>query len=201
MSRSKLRLSAAFLSLALVAGLFVAALPAARAQGAPHTTRLLTLAPGDTLDGVLATAGVDAADAQAAIDALAPLVPPRALQPGQKLTLDFSGATLSELRLAIAVDRDIVVARTGGASFAAQPRRRPLTRVPELAAGVIRTSLFAAAQDAGVPRHVLTAMIRAFSYDVDFQRKSWPRSWTSSPAPWSRGSLPPPRPGAGNDGS
>lgn len=175
MSRSKTRLPAAFLlPAALLAGLFAPAAPAARAEGAPLTTRILTLAPGDTLTGVLAAAGVDAADAQAASDALAPLFPPRELQSGQEMALDFSGATLRELRLTVAVDRDIVVDRAGTGSFAARQRWRPLTRVPELAAGVVRTSLFEAAEHAGVPRQVLSEMIRAFSYDVDFQRELKP---------------------------
>jgi murein DD-endopeptidase MepM/ murein hydrolase activator NlpD len=130
---------------ALVVWLFAptAEAPGARAEAAPSppaaaiatrlTTRLLTLAPGDTLNGVLTAAGVGLADTQAAIDALLPVFPPRELKPGQEMALAFSGAALQELRLNTAIDRDIVVTRAGDGSFAAHQRPRALTRVPELA--------------------------------------------------------------------
>jgi murein DD-endopeptidase MepM/ murein hydrolase activator NlpD len=152
----------------------VFATPPAPVLAAPPTTRLLRLAAGDTLRSVLAAAGVSAGEAQAAIAAIAPVFPPRALKPGQEMALDFIGLELSELRLATGIDRDIVVTRTGDGSYTARPRARRLTRVPELAAGVIRTSLFEAASDAGVPMPVLSEMIGAFSYDVDFQRDLQP---------------------------
>ncbi|MGO8916984.1 MAG: M23 family metallopeptidase [Stellaceae bacterium] len=152
----------------------VFATPPAPVLAAPPTTRLLRLAAGDTLNGVLAAAGVGASDTQAAISALAPVFPPRALKPGQEMALDFVGVELSELRLTTGIDRDIVVTRAGDGSFTARQRARTLTRVPELAAGVIRTSLFEAASDAGVPMPVLSEMIHAFSYDVDFQRDLQP---------------------------
>jgi murein DD-endopeptidase MepM/ murein hydrolase activator NlpD len=141
---------------------------------APPTTRLLRLAAGDTLNDVLHGAGLAARDAQAVIAALAPVFPPRALKPGQEIALDFTGVELGELRLTTGVDRDIVVTRTADGSFTAHPRLRKLAHVPELAAGVIRTSLFEAAGEAGVPMPVLNEMIHEFSYDVDFQRDLHP---------------------------
>jgi len=78
------------------------------------------------------------------------------------VVLDFAGA-LRELRF----EAPAVTVTHGGITshFAA-----PLTRVPELTAGVIRTNLFEAAGDAHLPDTVLAEMIRAFSYDIDFQR-------------------------------
>jgi murein DD-endopeptidase MepM/ murein hydrolase activator NlpD len=46
--------------------------------------------------------------------------------------------------------------------------------VPHLSVGTIRSSLYEAAVDAGVPLPVLQEMTRAFSYDVDFQREVQP---------------------------
>lgn len=148
--------------------------PPAPVLAVPPTTRLLRLAAGDTLDAVLLGAGLGARDAQAVIAALAPVFPPRALKPGQELALDFVGLDLGELRLATGVDRDVVITRAADGSFAARSRLRKLTHVPELAAGVVRTSLFEAANGAGVPMPVLNKMIREFSYDVDFQRDLQP---------------------------
>ncbi len=85
---------------------------------------------------------------------------------GHDIVLDFAGA-LHELRFQAPA---ITVIHAGVTShFAA-----PLTRMPELAAGVIRTSLFEAAGDAHVPEAVLAEMTRAFSYDIDFQRDLQP---------------------------
>ena len=178
---------AAALALALVASLFAHAAKAPEAMvqlseiseiaavaTEPLLSRLVRLAPGDTLQGVLAEAGVAAADAHAAIEALIPVFSPRGLKAGQEIELAFLGASLMELHFTAAVDRDIVVARSGERNFAARERTRPLARVVELAAGTIRTSLFDAASDAGVPMPVLAEVIRAFSYDVDFQRDVQP---------------------------
>ena len=148
--------------------------PPAPVLAPPPTTRLLRLAAGDTLNEVLLGAGLTARDVQAVIVALAPIFPPRALKPGQEIALDFIGLELGELRLTTGVDRDIVVTRAANGGFLARARLRRLTHVPELAAGVIRTSLFEAANGAGVPMPVLNEMIREFSYDVDFQRDLQP---------------------------
>jgi murein DD-endopeptidase MepM/ murein hydrolase activator NlpD len=141
---------------------------------APQTTRLLRLAPGDTLNELLLGAGLAPRDVQAAIAALAPLFPLRALKTGQEIALDLVGLELAELRLATGIDRDVVVTRGADGGFTARARLRKLTHVPELAAGIIRTSLFEAANGAGVPMAVLSEMIREFSYDVDFQRDLQP---------------------------
>jgi murein DD-endopeptidase MepM/ murein hydrolase activator NlpD len=148
--------------------------PPAPVLTAPPTTRLLRLAAGDTLNDVLLGAGLAGRDVQAVIAALARVFPPRALKPGQEIALDFTGLDLDELRLTTGADRDIVVTRAGDGTFAAHARERKLRHVPELAAGVIRTSLFEAANGAGVPMPVLSEMIHEFSYDVDFQRDLQP---------------------------
>jgi murein DD-endopeptidase MepM/ murein hydrolase activator NlpD len=136
-------------------------------------SRRLRAAPGATLSGVLADAGVASEEARDAIDALRPVWNPRALKPGQEIALQF-GAHLTELRFAGTRERDVVVARAGDGHFITHAEPRYLARVPVLAAGVIRSSLSAAARDAGVPPPILAEMIGAFSYDVDFQRDLQP---------------------------
>lgn len=140
----------------------------------PPAPRLVQVSSGDTLMGLLIEEGVPASDAQEAIDALKPVWNPRALKIGQQLKLQFADSGLQELRLASTVDRDVIVARAADGHFSSHALHHPLTRVAELAHGVIRTSLFDAAADAGVPMPVLAEMIHAFSYDVDFQREVQP---------------------------
>jgi murein DD-endopeptidase MepM/ murein hydrolase activator NlpD len=136
----------------------------------PH---ILRPARGDTLQGALSEAGVAARDVKAAIDALKPIFAPREFLTGQEIVLDFADA-LKELRFNAASDRDIVVARSPDGNFAAQALPRRLTRAPVLAGAIIRTNLFEAASEVGLPMRVLTEMIRTFSYDVDFQRDLQP---------------------------
>src|SRR5262249_52770783 len=75
-------------------------------------------------------------------------------------------------QVALAANRRISVERGADGQYTAQVRDNPLTREHLRASGVMRgPSLTAAGTDAGVPRSVMLALIRAFSYDVDFQRE------------------------------
>ena len=47
----------------------------------------------------------------------------------------------------------------------------PLTSQPLLASGTIRTSLFAATDDAGIPDAVATQLAEIFATDIDFRRE------------------------------
>jgi murein DD-endopeptidase MepM/ murein hydrolase activator NlpD len=151
--------------------------PGAHAAGpaaSDASPRLVQVRSGDTLMGVLVREGVAAADAQDAIASLRRVWDPRDLQVGQEIALGFDTARLREMRLTASLERDVIVTRDGDGRFASQARPRPLTRLPELATGTIASSLFETATDAGVPPPVLAEMIRAFSYDVDFQREVQP---------------------------
>jgi len=137
-------------------------------------SRVVRVETGDTLMGLLVDAGVAPGDAQEAIAALKPVWNPRDLKVGQELALLFTAERLQELHFTPALDRDLIVQRGESGHFGARAEQRPLTRTVELATGAIRSSLFEAASDAGVPPTVLAEMIRALSYDVDFQREIHP---------------------------
>lgn len=137
----------------------------------PH---IVQVRRGDTLMTLLARSGVASADAQEAIDTLRQVWNPRELRIDQEVVLDFGPTRLEAIRIAADLDRTVKVARGGDGRFASSAQQRPLMRVPRLATGTIRTSLYEAAMDGGVPPTVLTEMVRAFSYDVDFQRDIQP---------------------------
>jgi murein DD-endopeptidase MepM/ murein hydrolase activator NlpD len=142
--------------------------------GISMASQLVRVASGDTLMTLLVDAGVASGDAQEAITALEPVWNPRALRVGQEIALQFADERLQEMRLAAALDRDVIVARGEDGHFASRAQVRALVHQAELATGTIRTTLFEAASDAGVPMSVLADMIHAFSYDVDFQREVHP---------------------------
>ncbi len=151
-------------------------------QTAPDglTRRAVMIGKGDTLFVALTKAGSAAGDAEAAIAAFRTVHNPRSLQIGQTLTLAFetlmdedkTGAfRLAEIALDVAPDRDILVARQADDSFHASEVARDLVRRLEKASGVIQTSLYDAAMEAGLPISILMEMVQIFSFDVDFQRE------------------------------
>ncbi|QEX24276.1 hypothetical protein FRZ61_42170 [Hypericibacter adhaerens] len=139
---------------------------------------------GDTLMTILVNAGVSHDDAYGAVDALKDLFAPRDLRPGQEIALTFSAPEkqhqgpidfqLVSLSLQPSVERDLQVTRAFDGGFQAFAIDRPLTHRNVAIQGEIQSSLFGAAESAGVPVAVITAAIKAFSYDVDFQRDIQP---------------------------
>ena len=139
---------------------------------------------------VLADAGIKLDEAHAAIVALSDVFSPRQLKPGQpiKLTLapsgqddaEFDGSGSSELQLMAlslqpSVARNVELVRGLDGAFTAQSTDVPLHREMARAAGNIQSSLFEAGQADGVPIEVMSEIIHAFSYDVDFQRAKFSR--------------------------
>ena len=137
--------------------------------------RVIRVAAGDTILSLLTEESVPRDTAHQAIDALREVFDPRRLQIGQEVTLlfDHSGESglFQGLELMPDVESVASVSRTPetGAfvpvqqTIALETRRRA-------AVGDIESSLAAAGDAAGVPYEILVQLIRAYSYDVDFQR-------------------------------
>ena len=132
---------------------------------------------GDTLMKALLKAGSGPRDAEAAITALKALFDPRRLRAGQRLNValvpaaDGGKVVLHRLTIGISPGRNIEAGRLEEGGFAARTVEATLEKLIVHAGGTIDSSLYKAADDAGVPAPVLWEMIRAFSYDVDFQRE------------------------------
>ncbi|TQV73374.1 M23 family metallopeptidase [Denitrobaculum tricleocarpae] len=151
---------------------------------------------GDTLMGLMVGAGAGRSDAHEAITALREVYSPRRLRPGQEIELTFStisaideeeanaqgsaddtnaDSLLMGLSLQSAVDEIVQVARAAASDdFVAEAIARPLERQVLHGSGTIESSLFVAARNAGIPNSVMIGLMRAFSYDVDFQREIQP---------------------------
>ncbi len=149
----------------------------------PSFQYVLRVGRGDTLGGLLVDAGVPAADADAAIRALAKHYNPRRIRKGQEITLAFKPPAAGSaeaatptpgefLGLTIEPDYDsaVEVTRTAGGGFAAEMMAKTLRRALARATGEIELSLYVAGRKAGLPHGILAELIRAFSWDVDFQR-------------------------------
>ena len=133
-----------------------------------------TVGRGDTLAGLLADAGVERLEAHNALQSLGDVFNPRRLRAGQTVSLTFENRgerrDFAGLELSPDIETRIVVARGEDGEFAAQSIANQFETRLSAAAGTIESSLYAASNGAGVPDPVLIAVIRAYSFEVDFQR-------------------------------
>ncbi|MCI0431224.1 MAG: peptidoglycan DD-metalloendopeptidase family protein [Rhodospirillales bacterium] len=143
--------------------------------------RALTVERGQTMMEVLLKAGIGRQEAHAAIVALSGVYEPRRLKAGQEIHVSFaptlaedSAGRLMAILVKESVERDIQVARTPDGGFAASEIARPLSVAVERLAGTIRSSLYEAGSEIGVPQPIMAEMTRAMSYDIDFQRDLQP---------------------------
>jgi murein DD-endopeptidase MepM/ murein hydrolase activator NlpD len=80
-------------------------------------------------------------------------------------------ARLASLAIKTAVDRYLEIRRADEDRFVGEEVIEELEQQHYLARGVIDSSLYLAAVQAGVPDGVIVELIRMFSYDIDFQRE------------------------------
>ncbi|MDX2224489.1 MAG: peptidoglycan DD-metalloendopeptidase family protein [Rhodospirillaceae bacterium] len=152
----------------------------AAAESLQTWSKELTLRAGDTLSELLSKAGLERTNVLQIVDAIREIYNPRRLQAGQKFVLNFVGGdatapqTLDGLAFEVATGHTVAVGRDENGRYAARSIIAQTHTETLRFDGVIRTSLFAAAEDQGVPADVLGEMIKLFSYDVDFQREIQP---------------------------
>jgi len=148
-----------------------------------RVTKTIAVRSGDTLMSALTRSGATRTDANYAIAAVKPLFDVRKLRAGQKLDLTFEQwpqadesadpvrAQLANISMRTAVDRHIAINRKEDGTYKADEIITELKTGYVRAAGTINSSLFLAADKAGVPAAIVVEMIRMYSYDIDFQRE------------------------------
>ena len=99
---------------------------------------------------------------------------PRKLNIGTVVALNFEDKSsvhvLSSMVININNTKKIEVSRNLNGDFVALEVRVPLVRKVERKTGIINNSFISAALNLSIPANAIMGMIRAFSYDVDFQR-------------------------------
>ncbi|NWG46920.1 MAG: peptidoglycan DD-metalloendopeptidase family protein [Alphaproteobacteria bacterium] len=152
------------------------------------------VASGETLAGILAGMGVGERDVYLLGKALKPLFDPRRIVVGQDIAVEIErprmvmaaalgmgspglglaggpgDAKVRSLAIRTDIDRHIRVRRTEDGGYEAYEDVTPLAEKFARARGVIETSLYVAAKDAGVPDKVIADLMRMYAYDIDFQR-------------------------------
>lgn len=133
-------------------------------------TTEVEIAAGGTLMNAMLDLGIDTVQADASIDILRDVFNPRSIRAGQKVNVTYSGADLLGIDFSPRAGERIEVA-LGDDGYVAREVVLPTQLSVEAMQGTIRTSLYQAAEEAGVPLAVLADLIRAYSFDVDFQRE------------------------------
>lgn len=141
------------------------------------TTFTLTVENGDTLISLLTDTGLPYIEAHNAVEALRQVYNPRSIGIGQKLAVDLDPDSvqvgqvkLSKLSMPISITSHVEVHRENTGEFAAKKIESPTHSVVKRAAGTITSSLYETGLQAGVPAPLIEEIIKAYSYDVDFQR-------------------------------
>ena len=132
---------------------------------------------GDTLSGMLTDLGIDAEDIRASIQALSKVYRPRDIKQGQEISVTFlpnENLFNAGTFLGFSIERDftkrIVVSKNDDGSFSSKQVTLDLNRTLVRSEGQIKNSLYVSGRKAGIPAAVLVELIRAYSWDVDFQR-------------------------------
>jgi murein DD-endopeptidase MepM/ murein hydrolase activator NlpD len=126
---------------------------------------------GDTFQGLLARLGIGEAD----VRKLLRLRELRLLRPATIVTAEVRDAKEHEgellwLSFLAARDTNVRIERVGRGLVASERRAQIVTRT-EMKSAVIRSSLFAAADAAGIPDAVAIQLADVFASDVDFHRE------------------------------
>ena len=137
---------------------------------------------GDTLAALLNRAGASRQDAAKAISAVKSHFNPRHFKQGQivkvayQTDVDFLASqsvipgNFHGFSLTPNPTTELKVARATNGDFKAWKLERALTTQPIKAEGIITSSLYLAGKRAGITNSALAELIRAYSWDVDFQR-------------------------------
>lgn len=145
--------------------------PPAAVLSAPATyLREERFGQGETLGALLARLGLDEADARL----LLARREARQLRPGSVVTAQTRGGEkpgeLVWLQFPAGRDTLVRIERVGERLVASE-QRAPVVARPELRSAVIRSSLFAATDAAGIPDAVAMQLADVFGGDIDFHRE------------------------------
>ncbi len=146
----------------------------------PLVTPTLTqyrLQRGDTLMSILTGTGVPETEAQQALNAMHEVYNPKLVGKGQKVAIEIDASeedptvpALSSLSLPLSKTTTVELERAQDGSFKAQKIEKPTVKVMSRLKGTINGSFYRSAQNLGLSANAIAELVKAYSYDVDFQR-------------------------------
>lgn len=142
----------------------------------PSIEASIQLKKGDTVARVLGRLGVAAADVAEIVAVLAEHVRMDRLSIGQALTVklqppddDAAAAVVLGLSIRPEPQREFTIERADNGDYSVEEEVFAVSPRVRRASGTVDGSVIAAAEAAGVPHEPLAEMLRAFSWDVNFQ--------------------------------
>lgn len=129
---------------------------------------------GGTIAGALQEVGLSGADAYRVVEALSKHFDPRKIRVGQEIALhvdpiEDGGLDFEKMVLKVDAIQDVVVSKVDD-QFEATLEKKKLVEKTYARTATIKNSVYGSAQKAGIPTSVVAEVIRAYSWDVDFQR-------------------------------
>ena len=144
-------------------------------------TLALQLGKGQTLLGMLIANHVPETEAHRVISALKPAMNPQKLKAGQQISVTLARheslgdkAAVKELAMKLPNFSTVELERLNDGKFNVAATKEALSNKAHRAVGVVKTSLLQAGADGNIPMSVMNDVVKAFSYDVDFQRDIHP---------------------------
>lgn len=139
------------------------------------TFKTVVVKSGNTLSGLLTSAGLSRVEAATVVEVFSDVFDPRRIRSGQEIRLEFFAKNDSDAGQFIGLEYeptslDLVSLERTTDGFTAAKKEKVLTVEARPASGVIDDSLYMAGVRAGLPVPVLIDLIQAYSWDVDFQR-------------------------------
>jgi len=149
--------------------------PLVKPAAVSEIARTVKIKSGDTLAGILVGAGVGRKEAAVAVSAFADAFDPRDIRAGHSLTIRLrpEPETGTDAFLGFSYEpstREVVSVERNGDGFAGTKKEKTLAAVERRVEGTINDSLYMAGVRNDLPLPILIEMIRAYSWDVDFQR-------------------------------
>ncbi len=172
--------------------------------GRPYVEAAIELRKGDTVARVLDRLGISDADVAEVVGVLARHVRLDRLPIGQALILKLQRLEEAEATLLVGLSirpepqRAFTVERGDDGDFSVEEEVFAVTPHLQRASGAVDGSVIASAEAAGVPHGALAEMLRAFSWDVNFQHDIKAgdrfdvlveRGWTSDGMPADEGRV------------
>ncbi len=152
--------------------------PPAQAEAKQYPLKLsLKLENGDTLGSLLGDAGIGSDEAHNVVAALRQHFDPRKMAAGKDIEVnidkhpsDPSRLALQSMHIPVSVTSSLEVTRKNDDTFAVKKLEAKVEKTLAHAGGKISSSLYETMADAGLPVGMVSNLINAYSYDVDFQR-------------------------------
>lgn len=139
--------------------------------------KTLFIHKGDTLTSILVASGIEKSQAHEVAGLLKKVFNPKDLRPDHEIYITFIPISekpglhdLQSLYFRPSINEEIWITRADNGTFIVEKLPVKLDHVIKEVTGKIQGSFYVDAGKQGVPKRILHESIKAFSYDVDFQR-------------------------------